>query len=140
MSAQNLHLIQTHQSINMCNSYSVLRVCGKCFWEGCQECTKFCHEKLGCHGRPSTYSIPNQGKRKCPCSCSGDISTQTEAQDDKIEGSVPVVSQQGSEPCCSSHATAKGIVEILDKLGYDSDQEAIIKGKFESPANTISME
>ena len=52
---------------------------------------------------------------------------------------MPVVSQQGSEPCCSSHATAKGIVEILDKLGYDSDQEAIIttlKGKVESPANT----
>ena len=56
-----------------------------------------------------------------------------------MEGSVPVVSDQGSEPFCSSHATAKGIVEILDKLGFDSDQEAIITtltGKVESPAHT----
>ena len=56
-----------------------------------------------------------------------------------MEGSVPVVSEQGSEPCCSSHALAKATVEILDKLGYDSNQEAIITtltNQVESPANT----
>ena len=98
LSAQNLHLIQTHETINMCNSYSVLRVCGKCFWEGCKECTEYCHEKLGCHGKPITYSytIQIQGKKRCPWICSSDASTQTDAhaQDDKIEGSVPVLSQQ----------------------------------------------
>ena len=97
----------------MCQSYSVLRTCGDCHWQGCFECTLFCHHihQLGCPGTPSTYTIPNQGRRRCRCTCTQGISTPTEAQDDteahddKKEASSPYVSQQGRDPSCSSHAT-----------------------------------
>ena len=41
-------------------------------------------------------------------------------------GQPAVVSDQGNDPTCSSHAVGKVIVEILDSFNLDCDQEKII--------------
>ena len=45
----------------------------------------------------------------------------------ELTGQSSVVSDQGTEPTCSSHAVGKAIVEIIDGFTMDCDQDKIIE-------------
>ena len=45
----------------------------------------------------------------------------------ELTGQTSVVSDQGTEPTCASHAIGKAIVEIIDGFNMDCDQKNIIQ-------------
>ena len=71
---------------------------------------------------------------KCPCPCKKEAAFQTEMPEG---ASHQVDSQVGLT--CSSSSVGKALVAIIDEMGYDTNQEEIIKklkGNVSSPVNT----